>query len=1008
MATLYGGSAGETLAGGSGVDSLYGNGGNDTLTGAAGNDRLYGGDGNDSLAGGTGSDLIDGGAGFDTADYAASTSGVTVNLATGLGSGGDAAGDTLTGVEAVVGSTSADSLTGDGAANALYGGSGNDTLVGGGGADSLYGGTGTDTADYTAASAAVAVNLTTGLGSAGDAAGDVLSAIERLIGSGFDDTLTGSAAAETLTGGAGDDLLAGLGGADSLVGGIGMDTADYSVSAAAVTVSLASGSGSGGDAAGDTLSGIENLTGSALSDSLTGDGLDNELAGGAGNDTLTGAAGSDALFGGEGNDSLIGGAGADLLDGGAGIDTADYSASASGVTVDLATGTGSGGDAAGDTLSGIERVTGSGAADVLRGGAGAETLDGGAGNDTLAGGAGADSLIGGTGTDTADYAASSAGVTVSLTTGTGLGGDAAGDTLSGIENVSGTAQADALTGDANANQLYGAVGADSLYGAAGADSLYGGDGDDRIFGGAGSDLLSGGAGSDTADFSSGTTAVQVDLSAGRGYGGDAAGDTLSGIENVFGTIGADTLYGDGGNNVLSGFVGSDYISAGDGDDTLAGGAGADTLYGGAGMDYLDYSASNAAVSVNLDSWTALYGEAQGDVINSVDGIIGSAFNDTLVGFNQFGLSGDVFTNVFYGGAGNDWMDGLAGNDSLFGGNDADTVSGGAGDDTVSGDAGNDSVLGGDGNDLVLGGEGNDTVAGGAGADRLYGGAGNDLLQGGAGNDELWGDAGNDTFVGGDGSDTIHAGAGDYVDGEENGTETDILDLTGQSPFRIIRDSANPENGSVNFFDAEGNVTGTLTFRNIETIVMCFTPGTRIATPKGAVPVQKLRVGDLVVTRDHGAQRIRWIGRRSLTAAELAADPSLQPVRIRKGALGHGLPLRGMEISRQHRMLMGTARQTLFFGEEEVLVRAGHLTHLPGVKTMARESVTYIHLMFDRHELVMAEGAWSESFQPGERTLGGMEEEMRAEFDKLFPGIEVDRYEGARLTLKAHEARLVSA
>src|SRR3546814_4359380 len=114
-----------------------------------------------------------------------------------------------------------------------------------------------------------------------------------------------------------------------------------------------------------------------------------------------------------------------------------YAGSAAGVTVNLATGTGTGGDAQGDTLSGIENLTGSDNDDVLTGDAGANVLDGGAGNDILTGGGGADTLIGGAGTDTASYAGYSGGVTVNLAPGTGPGGEAAGDTLTGIENVTG-------------------------------------------------------------------------------------------------------------------------------------------------------------------------------------------------------------------------------------------------------------------------------------------------------------------------------------------------------------------------------------------------------------------------------------------------------------------------------------------------------------------------------------------------------------------------------------------
>ncbi len=135
----------DVLYGGDGDDFLYGGDGDDSLSGDAGNDKLYGGTGNDTLIGGAGADLLDGGAGTDLASYAASTAGVSVNLTTGLGAGGDAAGDTLTGIENVTGSAFDDTLTGDSGANVLDGGAGNDLLDGGAGNDSLYGGAGNDT-----------------------------------------------------------------------------------------------------------------------------------------------------------------------------------------------------------------------------------------------------------------------------------------------------------------------------------------------------------------------------------------------------------------------------------------------------------------------------------------------------------------------------------------------------------------------------------------------------------------------------------------------------------------------------------------------------------------------------------------------------------------------------------------------------------------------------------------------------------------------------------------------
>ena len=195
---------------------------------------------------------------------------------------------------------------------------------------------------------------------------------------------------DTLSGDAGDDTLSGGGGADVLDGGTGTDTATYAGSAAGVQVDLAAGTGSGGDAQGDTLTGIENAEGGSGNDTLIGSGAANRLLGGAGNDTLSGAAG---------DDTLSGGTGGDLLAGGDGVDWAAYDASSTGVAVSLLAGTASGGEAAGDTLTGIENLRGSAFADTLTGDGGANALAGGAGNDLLRGGLGNDTLTGGAGND---------------------------------------------------------------------------------------------------------------------------------------------------------------------------------------------------------------------------------------------------------------------------------------------------------------------------------------------------------------------------------------------------------------------------------------------------------------------------------------------------------------------------------------------------------------------------------------------------------------------------------
>jgi Ca2+-binding RTX toxin-like protein len=409
-----------------------------------------------------------------------SLTGMNIPLATlaGLATGGDENAILATifaGADQISGSTQNDVLKGyDGndivrggaGADALDGGNGNDILIGGAGADTLNGGSGTDTASYSSSGVAVTVNLGAGTATDGDAAGDVLTSIENLTGSAFDDTLTGNAGVNQIAGGAGQDTLAGAGGNDVLLGGDGGD----------------------------------------------------QLDGGAGNDTISGGTGIDVLTGGIGSDLLNGGADADAIDGGTGVDTVDYDGSGTGVTVNLATNTNTGGYAEGDTLSGIEIVQGSafgdtltgnggtntlrgmGGNDVLDGGAGWDTLEGGAGDDqlnggtegdVLRGGLGADQLAGGSGFDIASYYDSAVGVTIDLQTQVHAGGTAQGDAIANdVETINGSVHADTMTGNGLGNALIGFEGADTLSGGGGSDILRGGHGADTLNGGAGADIFS--------------------------------------------------------------------------------------------------------------------------------------------------------------------------------------------------------------------------------------------------------------------------------------------------------------------------------------------------------------------------------------------------------------------------------------------------------------------------------------------------------------------------------------
>jgi serralysin len=358
------------------------------------------------------------------------------------------------------------------------------------------------------------------------------------------DTIFGLGGNDTIFGLGGNDNIRGGLGADVLLGGAGTDTAIYDDSAAGVFVNLASGRGAHGTAQGDTLSSIENVTGSTLNDTLMGNGVGNVLGGGAGNDVLKGGGGADTLAGNSGNDTLVGGTGADLLNGSSGIDTASYAGSSARVVVSLLADTAAHGEAAGDELNGIENLTGSGHDDVLHGSSGANVLQGLKGNDTLKGFGGADSLLGGDGEDSLD------GGTNNDT----LDGGKGDDRLDGGN--------DSLNGGADNDTLNGGSGNDVLNGAAGADAMDGGIGNDTYRIDDAADSITDAGGNDIANASV-TYALAAGVAVETLRTNDAAGTSAI---HLTGNEFDQAVTGNDGNNIINGKLGNDTLTGNDGDD----------------------------------------------------------------------------------------------------------------------------------------------------------------------------------------------------------------------------------------------------------------------------------------------------------------------------------------------------------------------------------------------------------------------------------------------------------
>ena len=304
-------------------------------------------------------------------------------------------------------------------------------------------------------------------------------------------------------------------------------------------------------------------------------------------------------------------------------------------------------------------------------------------------------------------------------------------------------------------------------------------------------------------------------------------------------------------------------------------------------------------------------------------------------------------------------------------------------DTVYGDGRNDTIYAGLGHDSVDGGEDHDKIFGEDGNDTLDGGVGNDTISGGAGEDRMTGGDGNDTFIYAEesGNDTItDFSENDFVDLSQIYNETTLTSDFNNALHMLRKDvddgildgqiegqTINSISGKINLtlLDGANSAISSSALTAETTGVICFCKGTKVTTDRGEIKVENLKSGDLIKTLDHGMQPLSLVLKRIVTPEELKKKSKLYPIKFNKGSLGNGLPKRALKVSRQHRLALTRLNQTETVEDGAILLSAIHLVELPGVSIFKKDhAIEYYHLVFDKHQIIFAEGCKTESFFPG--------------------------------------------